>query len=193
MAVFPLRVSDLKQWAYCPRIVFYNYVMPVDIKSTYKMKHGRSAEEEIDRLEQRRKLTEFGLVEGKRHFHYWCSSDTLGLSGKLDLLIESPNGLFPVDFKSTEREVWPNHIVQLCAYALILEEQFKARIDRGFVFLIPREVIVAIDLTTEAKQGALSFLSAIRAAIGTELTPHPTALRTRCDDCEYRNFCGDVF
>ena len=27
--LIPLRVNDLKQWDYCPRIVFYNTVMPV--------------------------------------------------------------------------------------------------------------------------------------------------------------------
>jgi len=50
----PLRVGDLKQWAYCPRIVFFGYVMPVDKKSTFKMRQGNEAEEAIDRLEKRR-------------------------------------------------------------------------------------------------------------------------------------------
>lgn len=188
-----LRVSDLKQWAYCPRIVFYNYVMPVEARSTYKMNHGRTAEEEIDRLEQRRKLTEFGLVEGQRHFHYRCRSDRLALSGKLDLLIESSDGFFPVDFKATDREVYPNHIVQLCGYALILEERFRTSIERGFVFLIPRGEIVKVDLTVKAKRQTLEFLTHMRLAITSEVTPGPTSLRNRCEDCEYRNFCGDIF
>lgn len=38
-----LRVSDLKQFIYCPRIVYYNYVMPVEKKTTYKMEHGKVA------------------------------------------------------------------------------------------------------------------------------------------------------
>jgi CRISPR-associated exonuclease Cas4 len=116
--LLPLRVHDLKQWAYCPRIVFYNYVMPVDKKRTYKMQHGRSAEEALDRLEKRRKLTEFGLAKGRRQFHVRCNSYLLGLSGKLDLLVDSPAGLFPVDFKESERSVHANHVVQLCGYGV---------------------------------------------------------------------------
>lgn len=188
-----LRVSDLKQWAYCPRIVFYNYVMPVDGKATFKMRQGRNAEEEIDRLEQRRKLSEFGLADGKRRFHYWCKSERLGLSGKLDLLIESDQGIFPVDFKATEHNVRANHIVQLCGYALILEERFSRSVDRGFIFLIPNEEIVAVDLTAGKKQETFDLLQTIRAAIWNQRTPPPTDVRTRCDDCEYKNYCADVF
>lgn len=29
-----IRVNDIKQYAYCPRIVFYQYCMPVEKKAT---------------------------------------------------------------------------------------------------------------------------------------------------------------
>lgn len=188
-----LRVHDLKQWAYCPRVVFYNYVMPVDTQSTYKMKHGHSAEELFDRLEKRRGLNEFGLKDGTRRFHYWCSSEKLGLSGKLDLLIESNAGLYPVDFKETEQKVHPNHVMQLCGYALLLEDCLGRRVERGFVFLIPRDEVVVVELTDERKAVARAALDAIRDTIRKQRTPEPTEVVARCADCEYRNYCADVF
>ena len=191
--LLPLRVHDLKQWAYCPRIVFYNYVMPVDKKRTYKMQHGRSAEEAIDRLEKRRKLTEFGLAEGRRHFHVWCNSYRLGLSGKLDLLVDSAAGLIPVDFKASERRIHANHIVQLSGYALLLEEKFQRTVERGFIFLIPIEEIVPVEITPERKQGVLALIDEIRSAIVRGATPPATEVRARCENCEYRNYCGDIF
>ncbi len=192
-ALLPLRVHDLKQWDYCPRIVFYNHVMPVDKKSTYKMRHGRTAEDAIDRLEKRRKLSEFGLGEGVRSFHVWCNSETLRLSGKLDLLIDSPSGIFPVDFKASERNVHENHITQLCGYALLLEEKFRRTVDRGFVFLIPREEIVPIELTIERKQACRTLLGEIRQMIVGQNFPEPTDLRARCEHCEFCNYCSDIF
>ena len=33
-------VTDLKQWAYCPRVVYYHRVMPALAHPTYKMKEG---------------------------------------------------------------------------------------------------------------------------------------------------------
>ena len=87
-----LRVNDIKQYAYCPRVVFYQYSMPVQKKATWKMEQGKIEEAEIDRLEKRRKLSGYRLAEGERRFHLWLSSKRLGLTGKLDLLIDSPEG-----------------------------------------------------------------------------------------------------
>lgn len=191
--LLPLRVHDLKQWDYCQRIVFYNHVMPVDKRSTYKMRRGRAAEDAIDRLEKRRKLAEFGLAEGKRIFHLWCSSDELGLSGKLDLLIDSPAGLFPVDFKMSEQHVHDNHVTQLCGYALLIEEKFHRPVSRGFIFLVPREEIVPVELIAERKTAAREALARIRRSIELQVIPDPTDVRTRCSECEYRNYCSDIF
>lgn len=192
MSVIALRVNDLKQWVYCPRIVFFSYVMPVDKQSTFKMAHGHKAEEAIDQLEKRRKLTEFGLAEGKRRFHFWCNSESLGLSGKLDLLIDSTEGLFPVDFKFSESQVHENHIVQLAGYALLLEERFQKLIEHGFIFLIPREEIVPVPLTSERKLAVRSMIETIRQTIKREAMPEPTEVRARCENCEYGNYCGDI-
>ena len=39
--LLPLRVNNLKQYEYCPRIVFYNTVMPLDRKVTFKIARYR--------------------------------------------------------------------------------------------------------------------------------------------------------
>ena len=40
---------------------------------------------------------------------------------------------------------------------------------------------------------ARSALQSINHMIELETFPEPTPVRARCTDCEYRNFCGDVF
>lgn len=96
--VLRLRVTDLKQYEYCPRIVFYQYVLPVEKVSTYKMEAGKAQEARLDVLEKRRKLVRYGLRDGRRRFHVGLVSERLGLSGKLDLLIETDSDRYPVDF-----------------------------------------------------------------------------------------------
>jgi len=188
-----LRVNDIKQYAYCPRVVFYQYSMPVEKKATWKMEQGKIEEAEIDRLEKRRKLSCYRLVEGERRFHFRLTSARLGLTGKLDLLIESPEGLFPVDFKWTTGRPHRNHILQLCAYALLLEDYFQQAVTKGFVYLIPQSDAVVFDLTAELKEQTEMMLEEIRRMIEKEEMPPPTPVRNRCTDCEYRNFCGDIF
>jgi CRISPR-associated exonuclease Cas4 len=188
-----LRVNDLKQFVYCPRIVFYQYVMPVDKKPTFKMEEGKRAEEIIDKLEKRRSLREYHLAEGKRHFHLWLRSEGLGLTGKLDLLIESPRGLFPIDFKFTSGRPQKNHVYQLCGYALLIEEAYHEAATQGFIYLIPRDEAVVVNLSQEQKEETLRLLEEMREMIRAERMPDPTPVRSRCTECEYRNYCGDIF
>ena len=49
---FELTVSDLKQWAYCPRIPYYHHVMPVEIVRTFKMERGRDIEAAVQAMEK---------------------------------------------------------------------------------------------------------------------------------------------
>lgn len=188
-----LRVTDLKQFPYCKRIVFYQYVMPVEKKTTFKMEEGKRAEEVIDKLEKRRTLREYRLAEGTRHFHHWLRSERLGLAGKLDLLVESPRGFFPIDFKFTSGRPQKNHIYQLCGYALLVEEVYGQTVTHGFIYLIPQEEIAVVELTEERKEETFRMLEEMRAMIRAERMPEPTPLRSRCAECEYRNYCGDIF
>lgn len=188
-----LRVSDLKQFVYCPRIVFYNYVMPVEKKTTFKMEYGKIAEDKIDRLESRRKLKRYGLSGGKREFHKQVYSKKYGLSGKVDLLIETASSCYPVDFKYTISQPRKNHLYQLLGYAVILEDTHNCNVDKGFVYLIPKEDAVVFDLSSELKEETKKLIDEIRQMIYCQQTPPPVKERVKCLDCEYRNFCGDIF
>lgn len=191
--MIPLRVNDLKQYAYCPRIVFYQYVMPVSKVPTYKMQHGQQAEAHLDQMEKRRKLTRYGLEQGKRHFHVWLSSERLGLSGKLDLLIETEKGFYPVDFKFTAGRKYDNHRYQLCGYALLVEDKFGGSVSGGFLYLIPEDEVVEVPITNELRDKTSTALEDARRFIRQQQMPPPTPYEERCTDCEYRNYCADIF
>lgn len=188
-----MRISDLKQFVYCPRVVFYNYVMPVEKVTTFKMEHGKIAEDKIERLEHRRKLKKYGLSEGKREFHKHLYSKNLELSGAIDLLIKTADSYYPIDFKYTTSQPHKNHLYQLLGYALILEDIYKYKISRGFVYIIPKEDAVFFDLTDDLKSKAKILLSEMRDMIASQQMPSPASSKNKCTDCEYRNFCGDVF
>jgi len=189
-----LRVSDLKQYAYCPRVIYYHYVMPVDSKPTFKMEYGKTAEDRIQRLEKRRKFKRYGLDNGLRHFGKWVVSEKLGLSGKMDLLIEQAEGRFyPVDFKMTEGGVRESHKLQIAGYAMILEDIYDVSIERGFIFLIEQEDVVPVELDDKLRSKCRKAVKEMRRMVVEESMPAPTAYRNRCTDCEYRNFCRDIW
>jgi len=189
--LLPLRVNDIKQYLYCPRVVYYQYVMPVERKITHKMDHGKMEHLEVDRLEKRRKLLEYGLDQGERHFHVHLHSERLGLSGTLDLLLVSSRGYFPVDFKYSLGTPGLNHKYQLAAYCLLTSERFETWVRTGFLYMIPGKRIYPVNITDNVVLHLKRVMGAIRRMIREERMPLRNRSRGRCVDCEYRKFCAD--
>lgn len=188
-----LRVSDLKQFHYCPRVVYYQYVLPVEHKVTYKMERGKVAQEEIERLESRRKLTKYGLREGSRKFDVWINSKRWQLSGKVDMIIETESAVFPVDFKFTKGRPYKNHIYQLGGYALILEDVCQKPVNSGFVYLIVQQDAVLFEISADLKEECVHTLKEIREMVERERFPEAPSQRAKCADCEYQNYCRDTW
>ena len=188
-----LRITDLKQFAYCQRIPFYQHVMGFHGKPTYKMEQGKAAQSAIEALEKRRRFREYGLAEGRRHFGVSLYSRELDISGKIDLLIETADACYPVDFKYTTSRPRHNHLLQLAGYSLLVAQHFSKPVPAGFIFLIVEDVTFRFPMTAELLSEARAALSAMQDSIEREIFPEPTAVRARCADCEYRNFCADVF
>lgn len=188
-----LVVTDLKQWSYCRRIPFYRYVQPVVHRPTFKMEQGHATERVVAALERRRKLKEYDLASGERRFGVWLRSAALGLSGKLDLLVVTPDACFPVDFKDTEGGVRRNHRMQLAAYALLVEEAYEREVPCTFVYLTPTDQVVEVAVTPADRTAVLDALARMREMISRQELPEPTDVRARCTACEFQNYCADIW
>lgn len=189
-----LRVTDLKQWFYCPRVVYWTYCLPVEKKLTYKMEHGRDEHEVLAALETRRSLKKYGLQNARRLFHVSLQSENLGLSGLLDLLlISEQNDYFPVEFKFTTGRIATNHLYQLAGYALLIEETYGVQVNIGFLYRVPLNRVSTVRLSPRLKEQALDALHAMQEMIRSERMPSPTPQRAKCIDCEFRRYCNDVW
>lgn len=187
-----LTVTDIKQWLYCPRVLFYTYCLPVPRRPTFKMQNGREEHERTTDLEERRSLRAYGLLQGERLFRVALSSPRLALSGHLDMLIVTENEAIPVEFKSTRRAPGRNHRHQLAAYALLIEEEWRKPVWRAFFYLIPSRRASPVEIDPAEKQRVLRAVEDIRAMVAGERMPAPTRQHGRCVDCEYRLYCADV-
>lgn len=192
-AAVGVTATDLKQWAYCPRIPFYRHVLPVRTAPTYKMQRGKDIQAAVEALERRRGFSAYGMRDGERRFGLWLHSERLGLSGKLDLLVLTPDACYPVDFKDTEGGPRRNHRLQLTAYALLAEEAFERPAPDGFIYLVPEKRVVALALTEADRDEVRQALAAMRRMVERQELPPPTPVRARCAVCEFRNYCGDIW
>jgi CRISPR-associated exonuclease Cas4 len=191
MTIVP--VTDLKQWAYCQRIVYYRQVMPGIARPTYKMEEAKGAQELIESLEMRRTLRRYGLEDGRRRFGLWLKDDGLALSGKIDLLIETERESAIVDFKLTSGEPGENHRFQLAGYALLAHGALGVEVSRGLIYRIPDGKVFEVAISQGLRDAVREALSAMRRHAAEEILPDATPIRGRCRECEYQNYCADVW
>jgi CRISPR-associated exonuclease Cas4 len=188
----PLTVTDVKQWLYCRRIVFYTYLLGGPRPRTVAMVEGVRAHEEVEALERRRTLRAYGLADGERRFDVAASAGRLGLGARLDLLVVRDHEAIPVDFKDSRGPVGRNHAYQLTAYALIAEEITGRPVRRGFIYLIQARRAVELPIRPGMRRFVRRALVEMRAMLAAEALPPPTRHRARCTDCEFRRVCNDV-
>jgi CRISPR-associated exonuclease Cas4 len=191
----PFRVTDLKQWVYCPRILFYALCLPDVRPTTYKMEAGIEAGQDEEGREARRSLRAYGLTEGRREFNARLVSDRYGLRGMADMVvwIERPGAeeVIPVDYKLSS--VPGEHFkMQLTAYGLMLEELSGLPARRGFLYEIPKRRAEKVALDKRARDKLLATLDAMHRMLRSETMPPPTPNRNKCLACEFRRFCNDV-
>ncbi|MDA8186717.1 MAG: CRISPR-associated protein Cas4 [Dehalococcoidales bacterium] len=186
-----LSVSDVKQFAYCPRIIHFTRTLSLKRPTTYKMDEGKIEHETTEEKEARRSLRAYGLKEGERHFAVRLTSERLGLSGLLDMVIVTPGEVIPVEFKNSLGPAALNHKYQLTAYALLVEDKWNRGVRRAFVYFIPLKRSQEVPITPNMREFVKDALQRIRKMIDSEAIPDATRHKRRCTDCEFKNYCID--
>lgn len=185
--VEPLPLSALNHFLYCARRAFLIHGESLFVDNEHTVL-GNLAHAAVDTpgYEQR---AGWELLRALPLF-----SDTLGLSGKADLVEvrRDPAGSIvaahPVEYKKGPKRRFDNDEVQLCAQALCLEEMFAVPIPDGALYHASsaRRRTVVFDDTLRAQ--TLSALSHLRALLQTSARP-PAALKPQCDGCSLHPVC----
>ncbi len=187
-----LNVTDIKQYIYCPRIIYFTYCQPVLKKNTFKMDFGNEQHDMVDILEKRRTLKRYGLENGVKLFKQKVYSERIGLSGKLDMLVKTEKDIVPIEMKYTQNRPGLNHKYQLAAYMLLLEDVYQRGIRCGIIHIIPTKDSYYYKNSDSLRCKVKEILNAIRNIIINERFPEKLTGWRKCKDCEYKNYCGDV-
>lgn len=192
------RVVDLKQYIYCPRIIYYHHCLPKVRPTTYKMEAGIAAQSEEEVRAARRSLRAYDLRYGECENNVYLESDSLGLKGQVDLVIKTDDNplqemeLIPVDYKLSSGKLGLHFKLQLVAYGLLLQEVYGLPVKRGFLYSIPRRRAVEVVFTPSLQTKLTQALVEMQDITLREFMPAPTKQRAKCQACEFRRFCNDV-
>lgn len=189
-------VRALNQVTYCPRLYYLEYVeavMPIN----EHIEDGLFQHRRVDDPELRHRTRKEGEVLHTRSVQ--ISSSRLGISGKLDLVEEKEGEVYPVEYKrgggpsggDGQPSFWDNDAVQLCAQALLLEEEYSVQVPRGVLYYIGSKSRVDVPLDDELRAKTLAAIRTIRELSEREVPPEPlpAELRHRCFGCSLVTIC----
>jgi CRISPR-associated exonuclease Cas4 len=112
-----------------------------------------------------------------------------GLVGKPDYLVETKEGIIPVEVKSgaAPSNPYEGHVLQLAAYCLLVSRTTGKRPPYGL--LNYRNRTFSIDFTPALEQKLLEQIAAIQAAGREKDVPRSHESPARCASCGYRKIC----
>jgi CRISPR-associated exonuclease Cas4 len=118
-------------------------------------------------------------------------SKQYALAGKPDYLVEQNGVIIPVEVKPSRVSPQPREsdVMQLAAYALLVEETRGTRVPHGL--LKYRDQVFQIEFTRELRERLIALMDEMRVnAAAVDVSRHHAEPR-RCVACGYRAECGE--
>ncbi|HEX3151342.1 MAG TPA: CRISPR-associated endonuclease Cas1 [Gemmataceae bacterium] len=189
-------VRALNQVTYCPRLYFLEYVEGV-MPTNEHVEDGLFQHRRVNDPELENKTRKDG--DTKRTRSVSLSSDRLGITAKLDLVEEVNGRIYPVEVKRGSAPhdadghptVWDNDAVQLCAQALLLEEEFGVDIPRGEQFCAGSRERVEVEFNEPLRTKTRQAIALCRELSAREAPPEPlpSDQRQKCFGCSLVTIC----
>jgi CRISPR-associated exonuclease Cas4 len=188
-------VTWIKQYHFCPRIVYYLGVSGFTERVTESMAEGGEFHFNEDRKFQRRKT-----LAGERREKIRASwnrlhvvSEKLGLYGTIDEVAEVDDGLVVVENKlmKAPRKPYPGHVYQAVAYAMLAEENLHKPVRKVMVKYLRDGKSFEIPVTEDLRRHVLWTIAKIKSIIEGEKIPREASPK-KCRNCGYRKVCKGV-
>lgn len=186
-ALVPARM--LNEFAYCPRLMYLEWVQGdfVDSADTVEGRHcHRRVDEPGGTIES---------VEGERvHARSLeLAAPKLGLVARMDLVEAEGMRATPVDYKrgsppDVPERAWEPERVQLCAQALILEENGYT-CERGVLYFVAAKQRVVVPFDDVLRKRTLDLLAELRRVAVSTQCPPPLEDSPKCPRCSLVGIC----
>ncbi|SPX85104.1 CRISPR-associated protein Cas4 [Moraxella ovis] len=175
-------LSALQHYAFCPRqcALIHNEQAWAE---NYLTAQGKLLHERVDSGEpETRQGTRF-----ERSVH--VLSDTLGLSGVLDMVEVSKNGdMHPVEYKHGKPKPTDMDKIQLCSQAMCLEEMTGRAVVSGSLWYGKTRHRLAVVFDEELRAKTLATIDSVRTMLQSGQTPLPIYDK-RCKACSLVDIC----
>lgn len=188
-----LTPSEVLEHIYCPRFTWFMNVQQISQHEDrrFKVLKGREVHQRRETENKTYLRRKIGVV--KREIAVYLASPTLRMRGIVDEVLWLKDGtMAPLDYKYTEaREaVFKTHRIQLLMYAMLIQEVYQSRVDKGFVaYIRGGNQLLEVAVDEQGIAQVKDIVEEIFAIISSGKLPKRTSHRARCHDCCYKNIC----
>lgn len=189
-----ITVSDVIEYLFCPRFIYFMYCL--DIKQQedkrYKVLKGRKVHELREKLNKdyiRKKLN-----CSRKESAVYLASKKYRVKGIVDEVLFLDDGTAsPFDYKFAEDKgkLFATYKYQSLIYGLLIKENYNVDVKKGFVcYTRSNNSVREIIFSEKDFAKAVKTINEILDIIQKGFYPKKTKSLMRCVDCTYRNICA---
>ncbi|MDH5401796.1 MAG: CRISPR-associated protein Cas4 [Candidatus Heimdallarchaeota archaeon] len=183
-----IHAEEIRQFEYCPRIIYYRRVMCYPSYTSKLMSMGK----QFHLMRTTKKYS--SKKDTKTLYDYYLQDETLKLSSYADMIRIRENEVRIVELKRfSNQSIQPRngHILQAVFSSIIAEKIFN--LPSFFIELrYWRGINSKMEITEKMKENVFLIIQNIRNMINDELIPEPTLHNRKCNVCEYWKVCMRV-
>jgi len=188
-----INVSDVMEYLFCPRFIYYMYCLdiPQHEEKRYKVLKGR-------KLHQTRKNNNKSYIRKKidcvkKDVEVYLSSKKYHIKGIVDEVLFLRDGTAaPLDYKFAEyrEKVFRTHRYQSVLYGLMVADNYNIKVKKGFIcYTRSNNRVKEIKFREKDFIVAIKLIEDVVEIIQKGVYPEGSKYKIRCIDCTYRNIC----
>jgi CRISPR-associated exonuclease Cas4 len=185
--------SEVMEYLFCPRFVYYMNVLKIEQHEHRRSLVNKGRDIHLLKLVQNKDYLRKTMGATDKLVDVYLSSPKLMLVGRMDeILFLNDGSAAPLDYKYAfwEDKVYKTLKYQQVLYALLIKENFNLPVNKAFiVYTRSKNHIVELPITTAMETKAKLILDEVFKIINLALYPKANATKRKCEDCTYRNIC----
>lgn len=190
---YKLPIHLIRQYIFCPRVVYFLEVLNIPKVSPVWVKEGENHHKKQAELFKRRTLSRFHLENALFKSNINLSYEDFNFYGICDGLIISDKNIYPVEIKLHGTKPTKAQKMQLIAYGILAEKIYEKDFNLGFILFEKNAKTIPIEVDEKQKKELIVLVEKIIEMIKKEKLPYSDATEEKCTQCEFENYCNDRF
>lgn len=188
-----ITTSDLIEYFYCPRFIYFIYCLCIlqHEEKRFKVQKGRDVHKVRSNTNVTYLRKKLGVI--KKEIEVPLNSETNYIHGIVDEVLTLEDGsMSPLDYKFAEykEKLFTTYKYQSCVYALLIKENYKKPVEKGYIcYTRSNNLIKEIVYSQSDFVTVIDIINEILKIIQTGYFPKKTKYAGKCVDCCYANIC----